>query len=477
MNGPIGRLLARRAAPQDATTKETPTQAEADPEREQHDRDRSAVEEDLERHERWRERISAQLHAQWEELRAREERPPEPIRGGPSNFSRAQVPWGVDLAAAWAWRFIVIAVALLMVLWTLRYFAIVVLPLIIAVFVAALAAPLVELAVRIRIPRKLAALLVVIGGVATVSLLLTVAGQQIVQQMGDLADKVVAGLDTIREWLRDGPLNASDSQINDWIGQAQDFLTEHSDSWVSTATSVGVALGNVVAGLFIALFATYFFLSDGAGIWAWVVRIFPRAARLQADASGRVAWRSLTQFVRATVLVALVDAIGIVIVAIILDVPLAFAIGVLVFLGAFVPMVGAFLSGGVAVLVALVDQGPVVALLMFAGVLLVQQIESNVLQPFLMGRFVSVHPLGVIVAIAAGVIVAGIAGALIAVPLAATLNAVVQHLAQHTEVGEDAEDARADDLRRVPAGASADDVADLGDADPPSADGPGQGDR
>ena len=130
--------------------------------------------------------------------------------------------------------------------------------------------------------------------------------------------------------------------------------------------------------------------------------------------------------------------------------PLVSAIGVLVFLGAFIPLVGAFMSGTVAVLVALVAQGPLVALLMLGGVVLVQQIEAHVLQPFLMGRFVSVHPLGVILAIATGAIVAGIVGALVAVPLAAALNAVVQHLAAYTDPGEAAEEAAAEDAEADP---------------------------
>ncbi len=194
-------------------------------------------------------------------------------------------------------------------------------------------------------------------------------------------------------------------------------------------TEVGTAVGHVLAGFFIILFSTYFFLADGDRIWAWMVRLAPRAAREHVDSSGRVAWISLTQFVRATVIVAAVDAIGIMIVAAILGVPFVLAIGVLVFLGAFVPMVGATIAGTVAILVALVDQGPITALLMLGGVILVQQIEGHILQPFLMGRWVSVHPLGVIVAIGCGVLVAGIAGALVAVPLAAAVNAVVQHLA------------------------------------------------
>ncbi len=146
-----------------------------------------------------------------------------------------------------------------------------------------------------------------------------------------------------------------------------------------------------------------------------------------------MAWVSLSQFVKATVLVALADAIGVMIVATILGVPFVMAIGVLVFLGAFVPMIGATIAGSVAILVALVDQGPWVALLMLGGVIVVQQIEGHVLQPFLMGRFVSLHPLGVIVAIGGGVLMAGIVGALIAVPLAAAGNAVVNHLASLSE--------------------------------------------
>jgi len=170
------------------------------------------------------------------------------------------------------------------------------------------------------------------------------------------------------------------------------------------------------------------------------VRIFPRASRARADSSGRVAWTSLTAFVRATVMVAFTDALGVMLVAAILGVPFVFAIGVLVFIGAFIPMIGALLSGSVAVLVALVAKGPIVALIMLGGVVAVQQLEAHVLQPFLLGRLVSVHPLGVIVAIAMGVLVAGIPGALVAVPLVASLNAVVQHLADSGQAERDAEE-------------------------------------
>ena len=379
-----------------------------------------------------RERLTTQLVQQWSSLRA--ERRPEPIAitTGSSNFSRAQVPWGLDLAAAWSWRLIIISAAVLGIAWVLAYLAVITLPLAVALLITALVGPAVARLQSIGLPRPLATGAVMIVGIALVVMLLAYVGQQVATGAQDLADSVVEGLDQVRQWLLTGPLNLSDSQLNGWLESAQRTITEQSRAGgaVTRVTEVGTVLGHVVAGFFIILFATYFFLADGSRIWAWLVRLAPRAAREHVDGSGRVAWISLTQFVRATVLVALADAIGVMVVAAILGVPFVLAIGVLVFLGAFIPMVGATVAGLVAILVALVDQGPITALLMLGGVILVQQIEGHILQPFLMGRFVSLHPLGVIVAIGCGVLVAGIAGALVAVPLAAAGNAVVNHLAR-----------------------------------------------
>ncbi|MCY7402187.1 MAG: AI-2E family transporter [Nocardioides sp.] len=393
--------------------------------------------------------LSDRFVQQWSQMRAERRAEPAAIGAGPSNFSRAQVPWGVDLAAAWAWRLSIVVIAVLGLLWTLRFLAVITIPIAIALLAAALATPLVNLLRRIGLPRGAAAGLVLVLGLGTVTLLLTFVGQQVAQGATDLADSTVEGLGQIRDWLRTGPLGITESQLDGYIEQVQQGIssTTQSDGVMSRVTEVGTAVGHVVAGFFIVLFSTYFFMADGDRIWSWLVRISPRAARERVDASGKVAWVSLTQFVRATVLVALADALGIMLVAAVLGVPFVMAIGVLVFLGAFVPMIGATVAGSVAILVALVDQGPVTALLMLGGVIVVQQIEGHILQPFLMGRFVSLHPLGVIVAIGCGVLVAGIVGALIAVPLAAAGNAVAQHLASYTDLGDDEpEDALEEDL-------------------------------
>jgi len=397
------------------------------------------------------ESFAQRLHHQWAIGRDERRHAPTPIDTGPSNVSRAQVPWGLDLAAAWSWRVVVIAAAGYGIYWLLAYFSVITLPLVIALLITALASPLVNVMDRAGIPRGLAAIAVVIGGLAAVAVLLTFVGQQVAGGASDLADSTVEGLGEIKEWLKDGPLNASDSQIDGYIEQIQEAISERSKDGevLNQVTELGATLGHVVAGFFIVLFSTFFFLADGERIWSWAVRLAPRAARERVDSSGRVAWISLTQFVRATVIVALVDAIGIMVGAAIIGVPFVLAIGVLVFLGAFVPMVGATVAGSVAVLVALVDQGPLAALAMVAVVIGVQQLEGHILQPFLMGRWVSVHPLGVIVAIGAGVIVGGIAGALVAVPVAAALNAVVQHLASHTSPGDDPKEELAEDYAEV----------------------------
>lgn len=346
---------------------------------------------------------------------------------------RYQVPIGVEIATQWAWRITVIVLAVGIGLFLLRFFSEITVPVAIAVLVTALTIGAVDWLEAHKVPRVGATFIVVITMLAAFFGALTLVGQQLSTQVTTLRQNVVDGISQVQDWAKTGPLKLSDSQISTWIDQAKESIGSSNTSVISTVTEVGTTLTHVLAGFFIALFSAFFFLYDGKRIWWFVVALFPRAAHERVNSSGHTAWASLTAFVRATVIVALTDAIGIALGAWILGVPLTFAIGVLVFLGAFIPIIGALLSGLVAVLVALVSQGPWTALAMLIVVIVVQQIESHVLQPFLMGRLVSVHPLAIILAIAAGVTVAGIVGALVAVPLAACVNGVVRHLASFTE--------------------------------------------
>lgn len=350
---------------------------------------------------------------------------------------RHQVPIGVEIATQWAWRLLVIASAGLAGVWLLRYFSEITVPIAVALLGTALTINAVNWLESKGLPRVLATFVVVIVMLAAFFGMLALVGQQLASQLSELRANVVDGIAQVQDWAKTGPLKLTDDQIQGYIDRAREAIASSDTSVVARVGEVGTTLTHVLTGFFIALFSAFFFLYEGQRIWSWVVALFPRAARDRVDSSGATAWASLTAFVRATVLVALTDAIGIAFGAWVLGVPLTLAIGVLVFLGAFVPVIGALLSGMVAVLVALVAQGPWVALIMLIVVVGVQQLESHVLQPFLMGRLVSVHPLAIIIAIAAGVTVAGVVGALIAVPLAACANGVVRHLVAQAQPYQD----------------------------------------
>jgi predicted PurR-regulated permease PerM len=267
--------------------------------------------------------------------------------------------------------------------------------------------------------------------------LIALIGQQIIIGFPSLRDQAGAGLADLQDRLAASPLRLTSDQVNNFVAQTTEKLRADSTQLLSGALQVTSRAADIGTGFFIILFSSYFFLSGGDRIWSWLIGLFPRAVRHRVHVAGTLAWSTLTSFVRATVIVALVDGIGVGVVAWILGIPLPIPLGVLVFLGAFVPIVGALVSGSAAVLVALVAQGPVAALFMLLGVLAVQQLESHVLQPFLMGRAVRIHPLAVILGIAAGVLLAGIAGALFAVPVIAVTNVVVSYLVRGEDTSPD----------------------------------------
>jgi putative heme transporter len=244
----------------------------------------------------------------------------------------------------------------------------------------------------------------------------------------DLAVKSTDGIRQIQDWLQTGPLHLSSRQLNDTADAAQQWLNTHRSTLAGGALSTAGTAVEVLASGFLVLVATFFFLRDGARIWRFLVSLLPAAARAPMARAGEQSWLTLVAYVKATVLVAFIDAVGIGLALVILRVPFALPLAALVFLSSFIPIIGGTISGAVAVLVALVTRGLLVALLVLAAVLLVQQLEGQVLQPLIMGRAVAIHPLAVIVAIATGVVLAGIIGALVAVPVVAVLNTGIRHL-------------------------------------------------
>lgn len=332
------------------------------------------------------------------------------------------VPRGLRLAAAYAWRMIVIAAAVAIVVWVVIQLKVIVIPLLIAILVTALLWPAFTWLLRHGVPRWLAIVISLVGTLAIVSGLIWLVVWQVGLQWGSVQDRTVEAIEQFRQYLIDGPLHLTSGQIDDALAQAWTFAQEQAQLLLSGALAVGSTLGHVAVGALLAIFILLCTLADGGGIWRWTVRLFPRAARQPVDGAARAGWVTVVNYARTQLLVASIDAVGIGLGAALLGVPLAIPVAVLVFLGAFIPIVGAVVTGAVAVFLALVYNGPFIAVLMLIVVLGVQQLEGHVLQPILMGAAVKVHPLGVVLVVAGGALVGGIPGALFAVPLAAFVN-------------------------------------------------------
>ncbi len=348
---------------------------------------------------------------------------------GRGNVDR-DVPYPLRIAAAWSWRVLMVAAAALAVLWVVGRLHQVVVPVAISLLLSALLSPAVSwLRKRVRLHRSLATALVMIGGLAVVVGTLTLVITQFVNSWPKLSQNAKAGVQQIQGWLKAGPLHLSDQQLNSVFDAANQWLNDHRSTLTTGAVSTATTALDVLASIFLILFTTFFFLRDGRRIWRFLVGLLPVAGREPLGSAGEQSWQTLVAYVRATVLVAFIDAVGIGIGLVLLRVPLAFPLAALVFLGAFIPIIGATLSGTVAILVALVTRGPLVALLVLLVVIGVQQLEGHVLQPAIMGKAVAIHPLAVIMAIATGVVLAGIVGALVAVPITAVLNTGIRHLA------------------------------------------------
>jgi predicted PurR-regulated permease PerM len=351
----------------------------------------------------------------------------------------AEVPHSLRISAAWSWRLIVVGLVGWALLRFIGIISIVVIPLAIALLLSALLAPAVGWLLRLKLAPSLATFLVLICGLAAVIGTLTLVINQFVDGVPELTSKASDGVREIQDWARNGPLHLSDAQVNQAIDSAQNWVNSNTSSLTATGVATAATLAEIVTGALLVLFATFFFLRDGRKIWRFIVRLFPVNARWSLSDAGAASWSTLGSYVRATVLVAFIDAVGIGLVLVILQVPFAFPLSALVFLGAFIPIVGASVSGAVAVLVALVDRGWIIALILLGAVILVQQIEGHLLQPLIMGRAVAIHPLVVIIGIASGVVLAGIIGALIAVPLIAVLNTAIRRLSRRRpEVPPDA---------------------------------------
>jgi len=344
----------------------------------------------------------------------------------------------VRKTAAWAWRLLAIFAAIVAVLWAAKELEIIVVPVALATLLAALLLPVVDFLDRRGAPRGGAVALVLLGGIAVVGGILAFVITQFIEGAPALVEQVSTSIKGVGDWLTQGPLHVNQEQIDNARKSAIEALQNNQEKLTSGAVSTAATLTEIVTGALLVLFTLIFVLHGGRNIYGFVTKVFPENVRERVRDAGRAGFRSLVGYVRATFLVALVDAVGIGTGLAIMGVPLALPLASLVFLGAFIPLVGAVIAGFFAVIVALIAKGWIYALITLGLIIAVQQLEGHVLQPLVMGRAVSIHPLAVVLAIAGGGVLAGIVGALLAVPTVAFLNSAVRVLLARDPAAEEA---------------------------------------
>ncbi|MGB0970092.1 MAG: AI-2E family transporter [Mycobacterium sp.] len=334
----------------------------------------------------------------------------------------------VRKTAAWSWRLLVILGVIVALVWVFLQFEILFVPLALATILAALLMPVVDYLDRRGAPRGGAVALVLLSGISLVGALLAFVITQFIEGAPALVTQMTTSIEGAGTWLTDGPLDVSHHQINQARDAVIEALRGNQEKLTSGALSTAGTVTEIVTGVLLVFFTLIFFLQGGRNIFSFVTQIIPPASRERARSAGRAGFQSLIGYVRATFLVAFVDAVGIGVGLAVMGVPLALPLASLVFMGAFVPLVGAVVTGFVAVIVALIAKGWIYALIALGLIIAVQQLEGHVLQPLVMGRAVSIHPLAIVLAIAGGAVLAGIPGALLAVPALAFLNSSMRVL-------------------------------------------------
>ncbi|WP_427017322.1 AI-2E family transporter [Pseudarthrobacter sp. P1] len=312
------------------------------------------------------------------------------------------------------------------VLWSITRVPLVVIPTTIALILAAAISPLVAWLVKSGLPRAVATVVSFVGILAVFSGIVTGIVALIRHQWNELAARVLAGVDQLHHFLNSGPFPVSDQQLNGIRESLQKFFT--SSDFGTQALTGARTVGEILAGIVLMAVTLFFFLKDGEKIRTFLFGFLPDSHRPKAHLAAERSTAVLGGYVRGTAIVAAIDGLVVGIVLAIMGVPLALPLGVFIFIGGFIPIIGATAAGTLAVGVALISNGPVPALVVLAVVIAANQLEHHFLQPVLMGRVLNIHGLAILLALAAGTFLAGVVGALLAVPLTAVGWTIIKTL-------------------------------------------------
>lgn len=339
---------------------------------------------------------------------------------------------GLRLAAAYAWRVLVVAVLVFGAFSLLGRFHKLGVAVFLGLVIAAVLRPVAGLLAR-AVPRPLAVGVTLVGGILLVLGILALVGEAVASERTTLMREFRTGIDRIERWLEEPPFRLNPDALTDIQSRIGHLISEHRSTVLSTALSGADRLVEVVTVLALALFCSVFFMHSGERQWAWFCAQLPPAARPRTMTAGRAAWRTFTGYTHGVLLVAATNAVLVGIALTLLGVPLALPLALLEFFAAFVPLIGSPVALAVAAVVALASKGPLVAGIVVALIVVIGQIEGHLLHPLVMSWAVRLHPIVVALAVIGGAVAAGVIGAVAAVPLVAVLWAVRQALREPPE--------------------------------------------
>ena len=337
------------------------------------------------------------------------------------------VPEPLRLAAAIAWRLLLVGAAIVVIASIVAQLRIIVIPFFVGLLVATQLNPVVDWLHRRHLPRWIAALVAVVLGLSVIAGLAAALVGTVIADFDRLDINFERGVQEVGDFVVDR-LDIPREDVDNTIDNLLDNLRNNTNTILGGVFSGASVAIELAAGAILALVVLFFALKDGRRMWEWTLRLIPESRRTDVRLVGGQAWSILGHYFRGTATVAFCDATFIGIALLIIGVPLVLPLAVLTFFASFIPIVGAVAAGIVAILVALVSEGFTSAVFVGVAVLAVQQFEGNVVAPVLVGRQVQLHPMVIILSVTTGAIVWGVLGAAIAVPIVAVATGLVEYI-------------------------------------------------
>ena len=354
------------------------------------------------------------------------------LGGGPDRRrtvpEQSRVPSWLATASAWAWRLLLLAVVIYLIARVLGILYIVVVPCIAALLLTAILQPLTARLRRAGLPALAATWVTLLIAAVVVGGLVTLVANRVSADYPTLLAEAKHTTAQVQSWLAGPPFHVKNNNVQKFLNNIPDYLSKHKSLVEGTLVTGGKIASEFFGGLVLMLFVMFFLIKDGDRIWHWLLGAMRTETARRVDRAGHVSWLVLVYYMRGTVAVAAIHAIVIGLVLWIMGVPLAVPLAVLVFLAAFVPLIGLLVAGVLAIVVTLATKGWVDAVILLAILILEDQLEAHLLQPQVVGKMIRLHPLAVILALAAGAVLAGIAGAVVAVPIVAVISRALPEL-------------------------------------------------